>query len=108
MIRNNMIKNSSLSKDQLNKLKNFNASDGWCTRFLKRKCLNSKVSDREAGSVDVEGAKEQTQSTRQRLSKYQAENIYNVDKTTLFCKQLPRRSYILASENMEKLQGTKK
>ena len=108
MVRNNMIKDSSLSKDQLNKLKNFNMSDGWCTRFSKRKCLNSRVLYGEAGSADVEGSKEQIQSIRQLLSSYQADNNYIVDETALFYKLLPWPSYILAAENMEKLGGTKK
>lgn len=42
---------------------------------------------------------------RKTLSGYDIDNIYNVDETGLFYKLLPRKMYILPTEDKKSLRG---
>ena len=56
----------------------------------------------------METAKVEISAVRNRLAKYSAHEIYNVDVTALCYKSLPNRTYVLKSENNKYLRGIKK
>ena len=105
MVKEKIMSDQSTEGTKRQHLSKFVASDGWCSKFIQRHDLNSKALHGEAGSADVEKAKEQMSIVRERLAKYSAHEIYNVDETALFYKLLPRRTYVLPSENGRHLRG---
>ena len=57
MIKEKLLSDERIEGKQRECLNNFVASEGWCTRFITRYNLNSRVLHGQAGSVDAETAK---------------------------------------------------
>lgn len=69
--------------------------------LTKRKCYDSKVTDGQADTADVEGARIEINFICELLSCYESHNIYNADGTALFYKLLPRCTYVLLGKTIE-------
>ena len=108
MVKEKLLSDERIEGKQRVCLNNFVVSEGWCTQFIARYNLNSRVLHGQAGSADAETAKVEMSAVRNRLAKYSAHEIYNVDGTALFYKSLPNRTYVLKSENNKYLRGIKK
>lgn len=108
MERDKMLLIQTMSIEERRQLLEFRVSDGWCSKFLKRHQLKSKVIYGQAGSAEVEKAKSEMAKIRVQLGNYDPSNIFNVDETALFYRLLPRRTYVLEGEDEGELRGTKK
>ncbi|GFU69122.1 tigger transposable element-derived protein 1 [Trichonephila clavipes] len=80
--------------------KEFSASKGWLTGFLKRNALHNIKITGESATAD-EGA---TKIFPEELAKiiedgdYSADQVFNADETGLYWKKLPNRTYIEMDE----------
>ena len=78
---------------------NFEATNGFLHRFNERKGLVSKKASGERASVNIEQTEQYSQTVlKALLERYNADDIYNVDKTGLFYKLLPDRTYAFKGE----------
>ena len=89
-----MLNDDSVDGNVKAKLASVVASNGWCTRFIKRNDLHSRVLYGQEISADVHGGHEKMMESRAQLKNYQIEHIYNVEETALFLKSLPRHTYV--------------
>ncbi|KAH7931698.1 hypothetical protein HPB51_029726 [Rhipicephalus microplus] len=78
---------------------NFVASSGWLQRFKERHDIVGRAVCGESQSVDeAEATKWAKENIVRLLEKYSAEEIFNVDETTLFFKMLPHKTLALKGE----------
>lgn len=85
----------------------FAGSVGWVQKFVQCHEQNSVLLLGQSASADTAGAAEDIAKLRRRLSEFDIASIYNVDETELFYKLLPKRSYILRTENRKTLRCVK-
>lgn len=107
MQRDSLLLSDTTPQELRTKLQNFTVSEGWCTNFLKRNNLKSKVLHGQAASVDIQNAKAEMITVRNQLTRFPIHNIFNVDETALFYRLLPRRSYVFQDEDNGNLRGTR-
>ncbi|GFU91582.1 tigger transposable element-derived protein 1 [Trichonephila clavipes] len=80
--------------------KEFSASKGWLTRFLKRNALyNIKITG-ESATADEGAAKIFPEELAKIIEDgdYSADQVFNADETGLYWKKLPNRTYIAKDE----------
>jgi hypothetical protein len=89
----------------------FNASNGWFTRWLWRFNIGKSVKlHGEAADIDLIEAESKMSVIREQLADagYKPENVFNMDETGLYYRCLPDRSYILTSGDERQIgRGTK-
>nr|CAH0104760.1 unnamed protein product [Daphnia galeata] len=90
-------------------LTEFKASDGWFRNWRRRNGIGPSLRlFVEAGDVNIEEVEKLIQIIREKLKKFKAENIFNMDETGLLYRALPTRSYISLEEGSRKnIRGTK-
>ena len=88
-------------------LEDLKAGEKWAKNFMKRDNIHSVQPYGEAGSVDQAAIKEGMDDIRALCAKYPARFIFNVDKTGLQWKLLPRRTYLSTSEGRKTARGSK-
>ena len=78
----------------------FHASNGWFDRFLKRYQLRFGKSHGEAASADTEAAAKYPKDFKKLIEEkgYKPEQVFNMDKTGLFWKKMPSRTFIMKDE----------
>ena len=99
LVRERLLSRSDLSDADRARFRKFNASVGWCQKFVTRHCLTSVSLAGQGGSAAVAEVATEMCELRQKLREFDLENVYNVDETGLFFKLLPRRTYILSFVN---------
>ncbi|GFS68146.1 tigger transposable element-derived protein 1 [Trichonephila clavipes] len=80
--------------------KEFSASKGWLTGFLKRNALHNIKITEESATVD-EGAPKIFPEELAKIIEdgdYSADQVFNADETGLYWKKLPNRTYIAKDE----------
>ncbi|GFX44932.1 tigger transposable element-derived protein 1 [Trichonephila clavipes] len=80
--------------------KEFSASKGWLTRFLKRNALHNIKITGESATAD-EGAAKIFQEELTKIIEdgdYSADQVFNADETGLYWKKMPNRTYIAKEE----------
>jgi hypothetical protein len=98
---------AELSELEKRCLRNFTASNGYVTRFIKRNCLQSVLLHGKDGSCpSSEEVQAKMTAIRTELENYDAAHIFNVDETGLFFRMLPRRTYIFRHTNKRTVRGT--
>lgn len=85
----------------------FNASEGWVMKFVRRHNLKSLALHGEAGSVDDEAIADRIRVVRETCAEYDPDRIYNCDETGFFYKVLPKVSYLAPHENRKTARGVK-
>ena len=81
---------------ELRNICNFKASDGWFQNWRKRYNIpRRKILRGEAGDINIEDVETALEEIRAKLASFKAENVYNVDETSLFYRAMPTRSYYL-------------
>ena len=87
-------------------VEDFTASEGWLSRWKKRKGIVWKRAHGEAASANVQNAEEWIRTElRGILERYSADRVFNADETGLFFRAVPDGSLCYATE---KLKGSKK
>jgi hypothetical protein len=77
-------------------ISNFQASNGWFSRWRNRFSVGKSVRlHGEASDVDINAAEKPMNELRDKLREFSPENIFNMDETGLFFRTLPNRSYVL-------------
>ena len=85
--------------------KDFTPSDGWLSRWKKRRGIFYRREHGEVRSADQEGAQLWIEETlRQILSVFDPEDVYNADETGLYFRGLPDQGHTVSSK---KLSGMK-
>jgi hypothetical protein len=79
-------------------IKEFTASNGWLHNFIKRHNLKNIPLHGESGSVDENEIRNPLNDLRTKILSYNEADVYNMDETGLFYRQLPRRSYTTPEE----------
>lgn len=74
--------------------------------FVKRNGLKSITLHGQAGSVDEAKIALEMRALREEVNIYKLQNVFNVDKTGLMYRLMPRRSYVEATERLT-VRGTK-
>ncbi|GFX11792.1 tigger transposable element-derived protein 1 [Trichonephila clavipes] len=80
--------------------KEFSASKGWLTGFLKRNALHNIKITGESATAD-EGAPKMFPEELAKIIEdgdYSADQVFNADETRLYWKKLPNRTYIAKDE----------
>lgn len=90
--------------DFVAKLKSFSASSNWISAFVKRHALLSVRLLGKAGSVSVKDVPAGISTLREQLVECNEEFFF---QTGLFFKLFPKTTYVLRSEDSNKLRGTK-
>ncbi|KAE9546906.1 hypothetical protein FO519_009882 [Halicephalobus sp. NKZ332] len=108
----NVAVSGSLLKEKAIKLakelgiEGFKASSGWLDNFKERHSIKFRTKQGEGASVDLEVVENWRQEVlRDKLMKYPADDIFNVDETGLFWRIMPNRTLAFKSE---KCMGNKK
>ncbi|GFX53536.1 tigger transposable element-derived protein 1 [Trichonephila clavipes] len=80
--------------------KEFSASKGWLTGFLKRNALHYIKITGESATADEGGAKIFPEELAKIIEDgvYSADQVFNADETGLYWKKLPNRTYIAKDE----------
>ncbi|GFX47819.1 tigger transposable element-derived protein 1 [Trichonephila clavipes] len=80
--------------------KEFSASKGWLTGFLKRNALHNIKITGESATVDEGAAKIFPEELAKFIEDgdYSADQVFNADETGLYWKKLPNRTYIAKDE----------
>lgn len=63
--------------------------------FLARHKFRHKRAHGKIGSVNVEGALKHVAQLRERIGQFNPQNVYNMDETALYYKEVPRSSVCL-------------
>ncbi|EFX68993.1 hypothetical protein DAPPUDRAFT_114086 [Daphnia pulex] len=94
---------------KLRGIQNFKASDGWFCNWRKRCLIGPSLRlFGEAGDVNIEEMEPLIQAIREKLQRFNALNIFNMDETGLFFRALPTRTYVCREEGQRKtVRGTK-
>lgn len=99
-----MIKNNDLAK-KMGEI-NFNATDGWLTRWKDRHDIVYKKLHGEKQDADASGADYWIETTWPTvLNKYGPENIFNLDETGLYYRATP--DYCIVLKNAPASAGKK-
>ena len=71
--------------------------------------MSSLLSHGEDDTVDKQLIKEEIRDTKRKISKYEAKDTCDIDKTNLFWKTLPQKSYVKKGnkKNQREKEGTK-
>jgi AcrR family transcriptional regulator len=73
-------------------ISNFQASNGWFSRWRNRFSVGKSVRlHGEASDVDINAAEKPMNDLREKLRDFKPENIFNMDETGLFFRALPNR-----------------
>ncbi|XP_015448017.1 zinc finger protein 28 homolog isoform X3 [Pteropus alecto] len=74
----------------------FIASSGWFKRFKNRYSLHNAKVSHESASADMKAAEEFLETLDKLIieGNYLPEQIFNMDETSLFWKQMPKRTFI--------------
>ncbi|GFU10090.1 tigger transposable element-derived protein 1 [Trichonephila clavipes] len=80
--------------------KEFSASKGWLTGFLKRNALHNIKITGESATADEGAAKIFPEELAKIIEDggYSADQVFNADETGLYWKKLPNRTYIAKDE----------
>ncbi|GFW90765.1 tigger transposable element-derived protein 1 [Trichonephila clavipes] len=80
--------------------KDFSASKGWLTGFLKRNTLHNIKITGESATADEGAAKIFPEELAKIIEDgdYSADQVFNTDQTGLYWKKLPNRTYIAKDE----------
>ncbi|GFS71424.1 tigger transposable element-derived protein 1 [Trichonephila clavipes] len=80
--------------------KEFSASKGWLTGFLKRNALHNIKITGESATADEGAAKIFPEELAKIIEDgdYSADQVFNADETGLYWKRLPNRTYIAKDE----------
>ncbi|GFV99030.1 tigger transposable element-derived protein 1 [Trichonephila clavipes] len=80
--------------------KEFSASKGWLTRFLKRNALHNIKITGESATADEGAAKIFPEELAKIIEDgdYSADQVFNADETGLYWKKLPKRTSIAKDE----------
>ncbi|KAG0429995.1 Tigger transposable element-derived protein 6 [Dictyocoela muelleri] len=93
------ILNSDVSIEEKNMMSNFKASKGWLQKFKLRHNITSRVCSGERflqNNVNYEDFK---LIFREKMKKYNSNNIFNCDETALFYKLAPSKSLVSKVRN---------
>ena len=93
-----MLKHEALIKAEELGLENFVASNGWLESFASRYQLNMAKLHGESAEVDENVVGQWKSQLGTICEGYQPENIYNVDKTGIFFRTVPDKSFIRKGE----------
>ncbi|KAI9549182.1 hypothetical protein GHT06_006813 [Daphnia sinensis] len=90
-------------------ISNFKASDGWFRNWRERCSIGHSIRlFGEAADVSVAEMEPLIQTIRDKLLRYRACNVFNMDETGLFYRALPTRTYVSNEEGQRKsIRGTK-
>ena len=83
-----------LSNSEVDAMTIFKASSSWAGKFASSQGCKLRALHGEAGGVDVNAVEPDIAILRENINKYDHNNVYNMDKTGLFFKVLPNRSYV--------------
>ena len=88
----------------------FKASWQWLSRFRKRRGLQQILLHGEGAEVDKEDPKllAALDDLYATISRYDPENVYNMDETGLFFRLLPRYTLLMPFEDLSTTRGKKK
>ncbi|GFV54266.1 tigger transposable element-derived protein 1 [Trichonephila clavipes] len=80
--------------------KEFSASKGWLTGFLKRNALHNIKITEESATANEGAAKIFPEELAKIIEDgdYSADPVFNADETGLYWKKLPNRTYIAKDE----------
>ncbi|GFS57038.1 tigger transposable element-derived protein 1 [Trichonephila clavipes] len=94
------MKQSELSTSTSQAGKEFSASKGWLTGFLKRNALHTIKITGESATADEGAAKifPEEQAKFIQDGDYSADQVFNADETGHYWKKLPNRTYIAKDE----------
>jgi len=89
---------------------NFKASWQWLKGFRARKGFQEILLHGEGGEVDKNDPVllAQLEELYNIIKEYNPEQVYNMDETGLFYRQLPRYSILMLNEDVSMVRGTKK
>lgn len=91
-----------ITKKEKENLEKFTASEKWARKWANtRGDLCMKILHGEGGSVDMEKTKKEIENLQTIIAEYEAENVYNMDETGLFYRQLPNFCYVKKSQKKE-------
>ena len=79
-------------------IENFEATNGWFSRFKDRHNISYKKICGEAKSADLSQIDDWVAKLTEIRFEYKADDIYNADKTALFYKCIPEKSYCIKSQ----------
>lgn len=85
----------------------FSAAKGWILKFIKLHALRSLSFRGEAVSINISAVASGMIKLCQKLREFDAEFIFNIDRTVLFFKPLPRQTYATELETVKSVRGTK-
>ena len=106
LARDELLK-SDLDSPMKESVQKFSTLVGWVQNFVKRHDITSIGLHRQAGSADVAEVAKEMSGLRSSVREYDTKNIYDVGETGLYFKILPRRTYVLCTENRKTLRGIK-
>lgn len=102
-ICDSLIREWALTKAKELKFVDFKASNGWLNGLKKRNSINLKTISGESASSDYYSAIKYQQNFKSKIIEYGEENIYNLDETCLFWRQLPSKTIT----SKQKISGIK-
>lgn len=95
------------TQDEKKRLEAFGASVKWAKNFVSRNGMLGHELRGEADSVDAAAIEKGLKEIREVCKKYSLQSIFNVDKTIIFYKVLPRPTYLAKSGNRKTARSTK-
>ncbi len=88
-------------------IKDFKGSDGWFRNWRRRFGIGPSLRlYGEAGDVNIAEMEPIMTEFRAKIEKFHPNNIFNMDETGLYFKQLPIKSYISVEESRSTVRGT--
>jgi hypothetical protein len=78
---------------------NFDANNGFITRFVKRHDLKYESKSGESESVNEDIVIEWKNSLKEKYNSYEHKNIFNIDETGIFWRLLQNKTYSLPEES---------
>lgn len=78
---------------------NFDANNGFITRFVKRHDLKYESKSGESESVNEDIVIEWKKSLKEKYNSYEPKNIFNIDETGIFWRLLQNKTYSLPEES---------
>ena len=90
-------------KENLVLPKGFNFLHDWLLRFKQKRNIGQKLMHGEEGDADPVGIEQCQEHLPRILAQFEIEDIYNLDETGLFYRQLPMRSLMQRKRKGKKL-----